>query len=272
VGPYPLYTDSPDAGVLLLLDRAAGGLEDAYRERYGLSPIGQPAEAVVLFSSRAGYDRLLEEAGGPRAGSGHVLGGVVALWREGRELEEVRSTLIHELVHLLNRRAIGPALPPWLDEGLAVDLAQSDIGPGGRLVPGTLAELTRRTPVYVERFGGAASLEHLRQAAARGELPSLAALTAGHDGFAGIDPPHLAYSEAGFLVRYLLAGEHAAPFRGFLAAVAEGGDPGGDGLLRALGSDWAGLEEGFRRWLESQVVPEALDPVRARRRADSIPP
>ena len=46
---------------------------------------------------------------------------------------DVAATLIHELVHALNTRSIGPALPPWLDEGLAEDLSYAALGPGGEI-------------------------------------------------------------------------------------------------------------------------------------------
>jgi hypothetical protein len=246
-GPYPLYTDVVDPGLLLLLDRAAAGLEDAYRARYGLRPLPGTAEVVVLFAREEDYRRYLQQIGEPTHAAGHVGHGVVTLWRQGRLSEVVRATLVHELVHLLNRRAIGPALPPWLDEGLATDLAESQVGEGGRLLPGTLAEVTVRTGERVEWHLGAASRELLREAVAHDRLPSLAALTgADLDGFRAVQPPALAYAESAFLVRHLLASEHAAAFRGFLAAVAAGGEPAGEAMRESLGVSWEELERGLR--------------------------
>jgi hypothetical protein len=246
VGPYPLYTDVVDPGLLLLLDRAAAGLEDAYRQRYGLRPLPGAAEAVVLFAREEDYRRYLRGEGGSPASTGHASHGVVTLWRHGRLAEVVRGTLVHELVHLLNRRAIGPALPPWLDEGLATDLGESAYGEGGRLLPGTLAEVALRTPARVEWHLGAASRELLREADAAGTLPPLASLTAGADGFGAVEPRALAYAESAFLVRSLLAGRHAARFRAFLAAVATGGDPSGETLRDELGVSWEELERDLR--------------------------
>src|SRR6185436_7649016 len=101
---------------------AAGAVDAAYRARYGLDLAGAPAETVVLFRRRRSYDEYLQRTGGPLAAeTGHFAGGVVALYREGRLLEDVRATLVHELVHALGRRGLGPALPPWLDEGMADD-------------------------------------------------------------------------------------------------------------------------------------------------------
>ena len=257
VGPYALYTDSRDAAALLLLDRAAASVEEAYRERYGLAPLGEPAEAVVLFRRRAGYLDLIAQAGGPGGGTGHVTSGVVALWREGRDLDEVRATLVHELAHLLNRRALGPGLPPWLDEGIAVDLAESRFGEGGRLLPGTLNEVARRTSFTVEWLVAGASRHAVEDAASRGALPALSALTASPESFAAVEPQSLGYAQAGFLVRFLLAGEHAPGFRRFLAGVAEGGDPSGAGLLAALElGDFAVLERGLGEWLRGEPASD----------------
>lgn len=253
VGPYALYTDSRDAAALLLLDRAAASVEAAYRERYGVAPVGEAAEAVVLFRRKASYLELIAQAGGPGGGTGHIASGVVALWREGRDLDEVRATLVHEVAHLLNRRALGPGLPPWLDEGIAVDLAESRFGEGGRLLPGTLHEVTRRTSLSVEWLVAGASRHAVEDAAARGALPALSDLTASPESFAAIEPRSLGYAQAGFLVRYLLAGEHAPAFRRFLAGVAEGRDPSGGGLLAALELEgFEALERGLREWLRAE--------------------
>jgi hypothetical protein len=110
--------------------------------------------------------------------------------------------------------------------------------------------------VTVEWYVGAASREVLRAAQAREELPTLAAMTAAPEGFSAIEPQSLAYAQAGFFVRFLLAGEHAPGFRRFLAGVATGGDPSGAGLLAALGeADWRRLERGFRDWLRGPGSP-----------------
>ena len=77
--------------------------------------------------------------------------------------------------HLLNRRAIGPALPPWLDEGLAEDLAQSRVE-GRRVVGGTLAEVVLRAGPAWESHGGLAAAQLLRGALAAGTLLPLPAL------------------------------------------------------------------------------------------------
>jgi hypothetical protein len=213
---------------------------------------------VVLFARQEDYLRFIAAAGGPATGSGHVADGVVASWRLGRQPEEVRATLVHELVHLINRRALGPALPPWLDEGIADDLAESAVGPGGRLVPGTLAEVTLRTgQVRLDHYVGAASGHLLRRALANGSLPPIGQLAAADgEAFWAVTPLAVAYAQASFFVRFLLAGELAAGFRDFLARVAEGGDPSVRGLEAALALDAGELDRRYRAWLAQAAEAE----------------
>jgi len=252
VGPYPLYTDVEDASLLLLLDRAAAGLDMAYRERYGLAPLGEPAEAVVLFRERAAYQAFLARAGGPSGESGHVAEGVVALYREGRRLGDVRASLVHELVHLLARRALGPALPPWLDEGMADDLAESQVGEGGRLLPGTLSDDTTRAGEVFQRHGGAAARDLVQSALGAGRLVPVGALvTLDADAFQALSPRALGYAESSFLVRFLLGSDLAPRFRAFLAAVAAGTPPTAEALAASLGLSLDELDARFRAWVAS---------------------
>ena len=140
VGPYPLYTDFDDDALLEFLDRAASGVETSYSQRYGLTPIGEPREAVVLFAREEDYRAFSarEERIVGITATGHATAGLVALYAEGRPWWEVASTLVHEITHLVNRRALGPALPPWLDEGIAGDLGSSRFADDGSLVLGSL--------------------------------------------------------------------------------------------------------------------------------------
>jgi len=258
LGPYPLLTDVDEPALFLLLDRAARGIEGAYRTRYGVAPTGEPAETVVLFRRRASYDDYLRISGGPRSETGHVAGGVVAFYREGRLIEDVRTTLVHELVHVLGRRAIGPALPPWLDEGMADDLGESRIGEGAQVVPGTLGGTTLRAGGFFEQHGGEASRELLRRHAASGDLMPLARLVALDDvEFHSVRPPALAYAHASFFVRMLLDGELAPRFQGFLRSVADGGPATPEALAAALGRPWEALDAALAA---RAVAAPALDP------------
>lgn len=265
LGPYLVYTDVRDPGRLAFLDRVAGGLEAIYRARYGVAPVGEPAEAVILFAREEDYRAFLDQdaelAGLPAAG--HTAHGIVSLWDAGRPETEVGSTLVHELAHLLNRRAVGPALPSWIDEGISDDLSQSRIDPSGRLIPGTLGGITVRAGRRIDMYGARAALQSLMQAADTGTLrplPELLALdwndfvhqNAGQN-----------YAQSSFFIRYLLQGEQgtlAAGFRSFLAEVAGGTPPDPERLREKLGRPWPALEAGFRLWLLSQREDRPLVP------------
>jgi hypothetical protein len=265
LGPYLVYTDVRDPGRLAFLDRLAGGLEAIYRARYGLAPVGEPAEVVVLFAREADYRSFLDEdaelAGLPA--TGHAALGIVALWDAGRPEVEVGATLVHELAHLLTRRAIGPALPSWIDEGIADDLSQSGIDPSGRLIPGTLGGVTIRAGQRIEMHGARAALQNLIQAVDTGTLRPLPELL-------GLEWREFVrqrgeqnYAQASFFIRYLLQGEQgtlAAGFRSFLAEVAGGRAPEPERLREKLGRSWPELEAGFRLWLLSQREDRPLAP------------
>ena len=211
---------------------------------------------MVLFRRRGSYEQYLARTGGPAAETGHFAGGVVALYREGRLLEDVRTTLVHELVHALGRRGLGPALPPWLDEGMADDLAESRIGASTGVEAGTVSGTTLRSGSFFEVHGGEASRELLRRQLARGGLVPLARLAAMEDAeFHALRPAGLGYAEASFFVRYLLAGELAAPFRRFLRDVASGVPPAPEALAAALGRSWEELDAGLAEWIQGGPPP-----------------
>lgn len=255
LGPYPLYTDHADPGLLAFLDRVAAGVEEAYRRRYRRSPVGEAAEAVLLFSREDGY-RAFQESD-PRltglAAAGHAGHGLIALYAQDRPRWELAGTLVHEVTHLLNRRALGPALPPWLDEGMAGDLGSSSFGPGGAIAAATLGGETRRSGKRLDFHGPRASLRHLVEALDGGRflpLPELFRLP--WEAFVRPPASELHYAESAFLVRYLVEGEggELAPgFRSFLAAVSDGAPATGEALAEHLGRPWRRTEPGLHTWL-----------------------
>jgi hypothetical protein len=205
----------------------------------------------VLFRRRASYDEFLRRTAGPAAETGHFSRGVVALYREGRLLDDVRTTLVHELVHALGRRGLGPALPPWLDEGMADDLAESRIGGTAGVAPGTVSGTTLRFGSFFEMHGGEASRELLRRQRERGGLLPLERLVAMDDAeFHAVRPAGLAYAEASFFIRFLLAGELQAPFRRYLRDVASGAPPTAETLQAALRRPWKELDAGLAAWIQ----------------------
>jgi len=267
-GPYALYTDSADDALLAHLDRVAAGIEDAYAARVGLRPVDEAArEAVVLFDREADYrrvqsrsDRLLG-----LAASGHTASGLMVLYAGGRPRWEVTSTFVHELVHTLNRRALGPALPCWLDEGLAEDLSTSVIDADGRIVLGSVGGERQRTTDRVTAHGGIAALSRLCEAAAAGRLGPVDELLAlDWTAFVrgGEAPQH--YAAATFWVRFLLDaedGRYAAAFHGYLEAVAAGESADPEALRARLGLPWSVANARFQLWLEFRggATPVTVD-------------
>ena len=257
VGPYVVYTDLRDPPRLSFFDRVAAGLDAAYRSRYQVSPIGDPAEAVVLFSRESDYRAFLGQATSVAElpASGHTGHGIVSLFDGRRPQGEVASTLVHELAHLLNRRAIGPALPSWLEEGIADDLSQSQIDRSGRLLPGTLGGVTVRVGRRIEMHGAQAALQDLLDAASAGGLRPLPQLLALDWSEFVRQNGELNYAQSSFFVRYLLQGEQGAlapGFQAFLRDVSEGKPPEPEVLREKLGRSWPMLEAGFRLWVLNQ--------------------
>lgn len=227
-GPHRLHTDVRDRTLLARLDAAAARIESAYRRRTGLALAGEPAAAVVLFAREADYRR--HQAGEPQIAGldarGHAGHGLAVLYRGDRSPAEIEATLVHELTHLLNRRGIGPALPPWLDEGLAEDMARSEPLPAG-------------DPLPLDRLL-ALSEDDLRDDPLRRRF----------------------YAQSHALVRYLLDHPKLAPrFRTYLAAIATGTPATPEELTRHLARSLESLDAdlgtGYGKGPER--TPRALD-------------
>jgi hypothetical protein len=262
-GAYRMITDVAEGPGLELLDRAAARLEGAYVRRVGLTPVGEPAEAIVVFTREEAYrlfQRQEERLRGLPA-TGHAGHGLVALFTGNRSPEDTAATLVHELVHVVNRRALGPALPPWLDEGLAQDLAWCRLAPDGSPLLGTWGGTVRREGSLVITTNGLVALGEYRQHRGRGTTIPFAELFAlDWEGFVGTGR-EVRYLEAGLWVRYLFE-HHRDGFRRFLADTARGEPIGSERLLAALGASWQELEEGFGAAVMAPVpnpVPAAIE-------------
>lgn len=240
LGAYVLYTDVEDDELLALLDAAATAAESAYFARYARLPAGDPERTVVLFAREADYRRYSEDSEVCTfRHAGHAGGGILAFYAEGRRPMDLAGTLVHEIVHLLNTRALTRFLPPWLQEGIASDLGS----------------------VRFETADGAAApsvFEHriLRLAATleEGELPPSAALMVMEpESFYRPETTSWAYSHAGALVRYLMTERHRAGFRSFLGKVAAGFGADNGRLLDEIGVGVEQLDEEFRRWVLAEA-------------------
>lgn len=261
-GPYTLFTDVEGDPIVEVCGPLASQLEEVYRERYGLIPVSGPAEAIFLFRSQASYEAFIsddERIPAEKGGHAAPARGYLALHSEALPREVVTSTLLHELTHLLSRRALGPALPPWLSEGLADDLAESRLAETGRLVPGELSAYSLGSDTVVHHFGGVTSAARLIEALDDTGLPELRELVQmGSQEFHEAPMEALHYALSSFWVRYLLSGDPGSEpdgFRAYLEAVASGERVTPDLLIEHLAGDWAELEAEFRAWLRFQTLP-----------------
>lgn len=272
LGPYELVTDVEDETLLVGLGRLASSLGDVFEQRYGLvpAPVG-PGEAVLLFADESDYRRYAEQENDDLASLGlaaHAGGGLAALYVGDRDWTAVAALTAHELTHLITHRTLGPVLPPWLEEGLADDLAFSRIDRDGRLLPGTLggeaaSRVRRRSlgrgAVRVEEereiSGARASLLRLAGLVETGELPSLERLVSlSQDELLSSERRALWYPLSAFFVRFLLDRERTAGvFRQFLAGVVVPQDLAGERLIALLETDWDRLQRGFESWLRREA-------------------
>lgn len=258
IGPYRLLTDVPPSeGVAARLEIPLLGIEDRYARRYGVEPVGRPREAVVLFANERDYRRyqkLDDELAGARA-AGHSSAGIVALYAENRLPIEVVATFVHEIAHLLNRRAVGPALPPWLEEGLADDFALLSQGPWSRY-------RFFLSDSSVALRGPLAGLSLLAEGVHTGTLRSLEELLAFDAGqFLRAEDGSLLYAHSAFLVHFLLRDEtpeRADRFRRFLREVAAGGRASGRELEEALGERLSLVDSELRLWLVERAELEEV--------------
>jgi hypothetical protein len=246
LGPYRLYTDVTDARLLTRLSAAASDVERAYRERYALDPGSSAGTIVVLYAQEEAYREF--EAAETRIAAadsqGHTSEDLSILYTGGQPTDAILAVLIHELTHLLGRRVFTDAIPPWLDEGMAQDLAFSRLNRQGRIRLGTLSTVETDLDTLVKVWNSPAH-------------PGLAGLTS-LDWSEFIEPVGrpLRYAESAFLIRYLLdSGEEGLRegFLRYLAELAEAELSESVSLFVALEREPDKLERGFYRFLVSQV-------------------
>ncbi len=258
IGPYLLLADPRAEPPVERWSELAAALDAAFTERTGRAPLGEPAETVVLYADQMAY-RELQGREARLAGlttGGHASAGIAALWSGGRTATETESTLVHELTHFVSRRALGPALPPWLDEGLAEDLGQAPFDAArARFELGGWRIDVERAGNRFQIRGALAALDLAARALAAERPLSIAGLMAlDWEDFVGPEAP-VRYAQALAWIRFLFDGdqpESAARFRDFLAEVAAGESADGARLLERLGGGPGELDARFAAWLRTE--------------------
>lgn len=237
-GPYALFTDLAAGSLLDACTRLATEVDSLYQQRFEVAPLGPPREAIFLFAKKEGFRQFEEQQGGRRGYAAHAdsANGYLALHAELRDDDRLLETLVHELAHLVNRRAIGGGLPRWLSEGLADALGDSAGPTGFEPLEGVRGAEGEAKRLLAAQNGG---LVHKAE-----ELVSLPpeSFDAGISSFD--------YEHSAFLVRFLLLDPELGPrFRRFLAALATGEPAGAAQLQSHLIISWTELDRRFWSWL-----------------------
>ncbi|HEX9667964.1 MAG TPA: hypothetical protein VGC93_00650 [Thermoanaerobaculia bacterium] len=272
-GAFTLHTDLEDRAAVAALKRTALALPQIWADRFGVAPTGILDGALLVFRRDEDFRAFVRGQGEEldRGVRGSARGGRVALAAAGQPAEEVTALFVHELAHLLSRRAFGRELPPWLEEGLAEELALARQTRSGAIVPGTLRGRVRARaldasssrPNFASRFevsadGAYGALSALLNAQRSGAAPSLAELLAlPHAAFTRFEGRRERYTASAFFVRFLLDGRERRArerFHAFLGAVARGGAADAEALTAALGEPLALLERDYLAWLRLQAT------------------
>ena len=246
LGPYTLYTDVADSRLLDRLSAVAAGVDQIYRERYGLDPGSLEGTVVVLFAEEEDYRQF--EAAEHRIASadshGYTSEGLSILYSGQQQMDAIVRVLVHELTHLLGRRVFEIQIPPWLDEGMAQDLAFSRINNGGSIRPGTLSTVESRLDALVRTWNSPT----------RTGLVELISL----DWVAFVEPTlrPRRYAQSAFLIRYLLDSGDERLRSGFLKYLSnlESSELAESvSLFEMLNTEPDRIESGLYRFLVSQA-------------------
>lgn len=135
---YTIHTDMPPDDIRPLA-KHMDAVFNEYRRRFVASGIGRDRgrgkEDLYLFGTRAAYVSYMgtlgiqaENSGGMFFSRGNEAG--LATWVYDKPRKETIQTLQHEGFHQFAHRFIGPQLPLWANEGLAVYFEQARLVKG----------------------------------------------------------------------------------------------------------------------------------------------
>lgn len=238
-GPYQLLTDVTDARLLDACAKIGAQLDLTTTVRLGLEPLGEPKAAILLFADGEDFRTFSRTEGRVAvgyAGFARPVRGYLAMWVGEPPYDAYATTLAHELAHLVQRRTLGPNLPPWLSEGLADAIGDPATLDG----PGTLTGLA----------GVEGPAARLRQGYRDGQVGSVELLLRRHRGDFDVEQPSFDYEQSALLVRFLLLDEQLGPrFRVFLGRLAAGEECEPELLFEVLAVDATTLDTQLQAWL-----------------------
>jgi hypothetical protein len=275
VGAVEWWTDlHPQSRLSERVSALISCFADSYVERYGLDLVSyQDPDAVVVFVRQEAYRSFTEQEPelADLASGGFSGIGFAALYAGGRHADDVAAIVAHELTHLENRRRLALDAPPWLEEGLAEDMALAAAAGGGCPQPGGWPEVSRRAWQVgageerelrvLETMSGklrslACTLEEWRRSPPA--LRALAALDQG--GFSQPQGRSSRYHTSALLVRFLLDGSRSTgeaarreAFRSYLRAGRDVGSFDFDDLLERLDADEHALAEALAAWARGRL-------------------
>ena len=228
LGRYALWTDVEDPELAPRWRRLAAAVERAWPRRTGVEPLSEAAETVVLFRAGGSFSAFLADEPELQGVDAHGVAGdgLIVVSAAGKPEAVLDATFAHELAHLLARRSIGPALPPWLGEGLAEDVSHAPLDAAGEVDFEAVRGAFSRAGTSFRVDGGVAALDRLGRRIASGErlatLGELERFDVGEFASAGTGSERYALVFAWF--RFLHSRpELAAGLRAFLAGVRDGG-------------------------------------------------
>lgn len=265
LGPFTLYTDVDDEELLTWLGAVAWDVPRAYRERFGLDPGTEVREVLVVFADEASYRRFeaAEERIAKADTRGYTSEGLSVLFTGEHGRTSLVSVFIHELTHLLNRRVFRAEISPWLEEGMAEDLAFSQVTPLGQIRLGTLAGVQRGG--IEDRYALSEPRAHLAQLRrswsnpTRPDLDSLVIMDWAE--FIRPDNRAIHYAASAMLLRYLIDGGEPDLRQGFhryLAAVSIAELPLSVSLWEFLDIGPEKVEAGLYRFVSAQAQANGI--------------
>ena len=263
-GPFGGSTDVANERLLQHLERVATALPGAFATRFGLQAIA--SGSIFVFGRERDFRTWLKTQHGVEDArvEGFAASGTASLYLGHHGVEDVSAMLVHEVTHLLARNAFRRSLPPWLEEGLADELAFNRFTRDGKIVHDSvrISRSARMQSMFPTRRGtrfsstvsgpGVALLRLSRGSLV--PLPEL--LNASQDDFLASAGRQDRYATAAFFVRFLLSAqpERAQRFRAFLAAGVGGAPMDAAAFEVAMGETVVELDKKYLRWVRQLAM------------------